>query len=271
MGMSFRYIMVTHWDDHWDRLRNNETHFSKGMLKGKMSLSRIKDYTPTLFIKLNKNTREVEAAWEGETYDFKEEVNRIKFKVKIFRKLEKLPQKYASYNEGWYLEYFEELPSLVPDELIIYPPFIYILERSGDWGEFESYTYLLLKLLGIHEIHKFGKQKGLPDGFFKFRNLVVMYDSTLEKGFEESKRTQVRNYINQLKQNEIRLGNKTVSIIGCKKQVWIITRGTTRVLGRVDDIVVKEVSITDLIHTYKDRILKESVDEVWLEKRLEEI
>ena len=98
-----------------------------------------------------------------------------------------------------------------------------------------------------------------------------MYDSTLEKGFEESKRTQIRNYINQLKQNEIRLGNKTVSIIGCKKQVWIITRGTTRVLGRVDDIVVKEVSITDLIHTYKDRILKESVDEVWLEKRLEEI
>jgi len=79
-----------------------------GMLKGKMSTEKIRDHTPTLFIKLNERTGEIEGVWEGETYDFRIEHDRdrISFKVEIYKELqpEDLPLKYHRYREGWYIE-----------------------------------------------------------------------------------------------------------------------------------------------------------------------
>lgn len=41
---------------------------------------------------------------------------------------------------------------------------------------------------------------------------------------------------------------------GFTKQVWIITRGVTQLQRRVDSIQVSEVSVTDLIRLYTERL-----------------
>lgn len=160
--MSLRYIMVTHWDDHWDNLPNNETYFTKGMLRGNMNVNKIRENTPAIFIKKDKQTRKPEKTWEGIVYGFKVEKDRIRFKVKIDREIH-IPSEYMEYSEGWYVEGVEEG---IPHEAINYPPFFYILNTTNDYNEFEKYTCSLLKLLGIHQIFRYEKQRGQPDGFF---------------------------------------------------------------------------------------------------------
>jgi len=45
---------------------------------------------------------------------------------------------------------------------------------------FEEYTYYLLRLVGINKIYRYENQRGSTDGFFVFKNLIVIYDTTLE-------------------------------------------------------------------------------------------
>jgi hypothetical protein len=79
--------MVTHWPNHWDNLPHNETYFTKGMLKQGMTIDRIRENTPTIFIKVNKQTKTPEKAWEGNVYNLRVEENRIFFKVKINKEI----------------------------------------------------------------------------------------------------------------------------------------------------------------------------------------
>lgn len=261
--------MVTDWKEYWDQLPNGQAYYTKNMFKGKMNIEKIKDCTPTLFIKINKSTGKFEKMWKGFVYNFKIEANKIKFKVKIDGEVENFPQKYLDYSKGWYIEEIEEE---IPCDLIFFPPFLYILEKTNDWEKFEEYTYVLLKMVGIHKIIKFKKQKGTADGFFKIRNFAVIYDCTLKGEFENEKKQQIKNYLNQLKQSEIKFENKTtINIQNCTKQVWIITRGTNRIIEKVDDITIKEIPVCDIIKIFKERLLKENVDEIWLEKELREI
>ena len=39
-----KYIMVTHFDNHWDNLPNNETSYSIGMLRKGLNLPKIKEF-----------------------------------------------------------------------------------------------------------------------------------------------------------------------------------------------------------------------------------
>ncbi len=48
--------MVTHWANHWDNLPNNETYFTKGMLRRGMTQEKIRNNTHTVFIKKNKQS-----------------------------------------------------------------------------------------------------------------------------------------------------------------------------------------------------------------------
>lgn len=258
--------MVTHWANHWDNLPNNETHFTRGMLKSGMSIDKIRENIHTIFIKKSKQTRKPEKAWEGSVYGFRVEKDRIYFKVRIDREIN-VPLEYMEYPEGWYAEGIEEE---MPFETVNYPPFFFILNVTNDYNEFEKYVHNLLRLLGIHQIFKFKKQKGQPDGFFKFGNLAVIYDATLESTFEKTKETQINNYCGQLKAGSITYMNRTIDISHCSKHVWIVTRGTPRILKRIDDVTVKEVTVSKLIKVYHERI-KKDLDETELETALKNI
>lgn len=151
------------------------------------------------------------------------------------------------------------------------PSFFNKLLSTHEWKEFERYTYYLLKLLGIQTAYKFldEQQAGKADGFFKFGNLAVIYDCTLDnQGVEERKREQIINYCNRLKQGSIELsGATTVEFQNHQKQVWIITRGTSRRIKLVNDIEVKEVSIQDIMSLYQER-LKNAVSDQLLEIKM---
>lgn len=271
--MKYRYIMVTHWANHWDRLTGNQTYYTFRTLKNDISF--LKETwkggqpVPTIFIKLNENTKVPERAWEGYTSDFKidSKRKRIYFRVKIEKEVQ-VPFKYRNLREGWYTEKFEEV---VSESAILFPPFFYIMRKTSSWDEFEEYVYYLFKLLGIHNIYKYEKQRGAPDGFFKFGNLAVVYDATLERDFEESKRDQINNYCNLLKSGRIQYQTITVDVSNCRKQVWIITRGlSSRIIREQDEVTVKEVPIDELIKIYQKRI-EDNLKEVELEDELKNI
>jgi len=258
--------MVTHWSSNWDRLPNNETRFSKKMLKRGVSVDKIREDTPTIFIKKNEQTKRPGRAWERSVYGFRVKEHSIYFKVKINREIS-VPSAYMDYQEGWYAESIEEE---VPLKALNYPLFFYILSMTNDYNEFEKYVYSLLKLLGIHQIFRCERQRGQPDGFFKLGNLAVVYDATLEDAFERVKEAQMDNYCSQLRTGRLTHVNRVIDVSSCSKQVWIITRGIPRVLKRVDDVTVKEVTIIELIKVYSDRVEKD-MDEAELEAVLRDI
>lgn len=279
--MEKKYIMVTHWENHWDKLPNNETHYTTRMLRRnlttneKLDINKIlenkSEKIPTIFVKLNENTKELEKAWEGYTYNFRisEDKSRIYFKVHIYREIEP-PEKIRELREGWYADYanIDYEHESIFDKTAIYPPVFYFLAKATYGKEFEELVYYLLKLLGIHDIIKFERQRGHPDGFFKFRNLAVVYDATLEHDFEKSKSQQIENFCSSiLKRGEINYGRTSFRFSELRKEVWIITKNVSRVIRKVDNITVKEVSVFDLIELYEER-LRQNLMEDEFEARL---
>jgi cold shock CspA family protein len=142
----------------------------------------------------------------------------------------------------------------------------------SDPAEFEDYTFMILRLLGIHSLYQYDKknQAGRADGFFIIGSLAVMYDCTLRNTFEEHKKEQIENYVNKLKNSQItidfRLTNgdirkKTLQIQGKNCQVGIITKNNTRELYDVDGIRVKEVAVQDLMNVFNKRLYSDAFEE----------
>lgn len=131
-----------------------------------------------------------------------------------------------------------------------------------------------MKLLGIQSAYHFlgERQAGKPDGFFKFGNLAVIYDCTLDRDrIEEVKRDQIINYCNRLKQGSIEVSGKTTEeFYNHIKQVWIVTQGTSRKIKVVNNIEVKEISVRDIMAVYQERLTTNMSDQA-LELRLANI
>ena len=275
--MEKKYIMVTHWRDHWDKLPNNETHYTTRMLREdlvtneKLDINKILEdkskKIPTIFVKINEDTKELEKAWKGYTYDFRISEDKIYFKVQVSREF-KPPEKIRKLREGWYVDIEQEYEhESIFEKTAVYPPVFYFLAKVTYGKEFEELVYYLLKLLGIHDIIKFERQRGHPDGFFKFRNLAVVYDATLEYDFEKSKSQQIENFCSILKRGEIKYKRTSFRFSELRKQVWIITKNVSRVIQKINDIIVKEVSVYDLIELYEQR-LRQNLMEDEFEARL---
>ncbi|MDZ7995333.1 MAG: hypothetical protein RM022_010610 [Nostoc sp. EfeVER01] len=144
--------------------------------------------------------------------------------------------------------------------------------KLSDSAEFEDYVFMVLRLLGIHNLYQYDKknQAGRADGFFIIGSLAVMYDCTLRKNFDEYKKDQIENYVNKLKNSQmtidIRLTDgggkkKTLQIQGKNRQVWIITQENTRELYDVDGIRIKEISVQDLIQIFNKRLYSDAFEE----------
>ncbi|OUL35531.1 hypothetical protein BV372_10805 [Nostoc sp. T09] len=147
-----------------------------------------------------------------------------------------------------------------------------LIEQIKSSDEFEDAVFSLLRLIGIHAVYQYSReaQAGRADGFFILENLAVMYDCTLRDSFEEYKKDQIENYINKLS-NKSQLtietrradggrGSKTLQIQGKSRQVWIITRGSTREILDFDGIKVKEIAVKDLIAIATKRCKQLSYD-----------
>lgn len=139
---------------------------------------------------------------------------------------------------------------------------------------FEDYVAFLLKLMGIPDVHPVPRTNagGMFDGLFKLQGVEIVYDCTLHTEFEHFKKEQIDNYINKIKQSSITVNARTVSLnASATKQIWVITNGArSRILQCVDDIYVKEICVSDLLHILQKR-LNHSYTGLELASRLREL
>ena len=261
-----RYIMVTNWDNHWDKLPEEKTRYRKKMFKGSMCIEKLEDNTSAIFIKRNKGTKKFERAWEGKVTAINPDGENISFNVNLESEIE-CPAEYKGYTEGWYLE--EDYEKFKKDYDKFSPSFFSELKNTSDWSKFEEYVYSLIKCLGISDVYRFPQpQKGEADGFFLFEKIVVLYDCTLDDNFEDSKKTQIGNFCSQLGKDHIEYRSKKFTISDKKKSVWIITRGKARLLKEIDGIKIKEITVSKLIDLYKRRLTSDEYDSETLEREL---
>ncbi len=102
-----RYIMVTHWDGHWDSLDDNKSYYSVKMLQKGMTLDKIIENTPTVFVKLGKDGKSFKKAWTGLVFNIRKFRDNIYFNVKLERETG-VPEKYKMLAEGWHVEFGNE-------------------------------------------------------------------------------------------------------------------------------------------------------------------
>jgi cold shock CspA family protein len=160
--------------------------------------------------------------------------------------------------------------------------YINSLVLTNNTNEFEDCVFLLLRLIGINSLYQYDKknQAGKADGFFIISNLAVMYDCTLRNSFQEHKKDQIENYVNKLEGSQLsfdlRLSEgksrqKTLKIDGKSKQVWIITKNSSREITDYGNIKVKEVSVYNLVSLLKFKLDSDTIEEYDLAIRLSTI
>ena len=122
---------------------------------------------------------------------------------------------------------------------------------------FEDYTNIILKML-VTEIYPIPQQNqaGMFDGLFKIKNLEVIYDCTLSSNYEDYKREQIHNYAAKLEQTSLTVNGKEISLSkNSDKQIWIITKGSTKKIREINDIRVEEVDIHSLINEIEKKFI----------------
>ena len=131
---------------------------------------------------------------------------------------------------------------------------------TNDPTKFEDYTHNALRLLGIHRAYKLPQfdQAGKADGFFTLGNLAVIYDCTLKSKYKEFKKQQIDNYCLQFTKGSLQINTNHMELVSNKQQqVWIITRGQSKILehfGHTTIVKVKEISVEDLKKLFLDRL-----------------
>jgi len=64
------------------------------------------------------------------------------------------------------------------------------------------------------------------------------------------------NFCSQLQMGSILINeqNTMQTFHECQKQVWIITRGSSRMISKHNNILVKEISVQDIMDLYLERL-----------------
>ena len=267
--------MVTNWVRHWDDLASrwgSSTLYTLPVIRDNLSNGPWPEEAVTLFIKRSKSN-EFEKSWIGITKNFRKDDNNgkpaIRFEVSDLQVID-CPVQFKSYSNGWHLNKETASLNFEPNDASVgsnLQPAFFDEMANCNWQLFEEHCFHLLRLLGIHDIHKFPQSdnRGKADGFFKFEKLSILYDATLETDFDTQKETQVDNYVNQLKGAQFNISSVRYTIKDTNKQVWIITRGAAvRNIRKEDDIKVKEIPYLKLIEVYHKRLNKEiGTEELW--------
>jgi hypothetical protein len=260
--MNKKYLMITNFSNHWDNIKRTTytTSFVSDEVKNHLA-----DHE-TLFVKIDSSSnKRIIKVWEGRVSNIIQTGNKISFDVIIAREIKEYIALDIDIKQP-YWRFYDEVKENVLDYA---PPFFEKLLTTKDWRYFEDETFKLLKLLGINNVFKFTNQRGEADGFFKFENLAVIYDTTLEDDFENKKKTQMENFCAQLQMGSILINeqNTIQTFHECQKQVWIITRGSSRIISKHNNILIKEISIVDIMDLYLERLDSQCTTDI-LENKL---
>ncbi len=101
------FMLVTHWENHWDELKNNITFYTKKLIPEQLlnNLSSANGVN-TYFVKIKeKDSSKVEHIYKGKIWNIEEEDEKVKFKIELEKKIKnfdilpiELPKK-----SGWYI------------------------------------------------------------------------------------------------------------------------------------------------------------------------
>jgi len=247
----FQFVMITKWKNHWDKLYSGRTHFTNPLIYLNQNTESIEGDVETLFIKQGDNNT-FEKSWIGKTCNFKKEEYKISFEVKNLESYDK-PCHFNVEKLGWYQVeggYFSKSKNIYE------PDFFKAMEKTTSAKEFEEYCFYLLKLIGIHNIHKIIDQAGRSDGFIVHGQLFAFYDATLNSDFVTYKEDQLDNFAGQLTKESIQFDGDRYTIRGNNRQVWVITRGArVREIRRVDGIKILEIPFYYFVRLYNQRLL----------------
>lgn len=263
--MNKKYLMITNFSTHWENVK--KTSYTTSYISDAVKSDLIE--RETLFVKIDSSSnKKILGMWEGKVSNFTHKDNKIYFDVVIAREIKDFSSYQIDIKQPFW-RFYEPKSSSQPIQCEYCPPFFDTLLLTKDWRYFEDETFKLLKLLGINNVFKFANQRGEADGFFKFENLAVIYDTTLEDDFEHKKKTQMENFCSQLQAGSIFINDQNTiqTFHDCQKQVWIITRGSTRILSKFNNILIKEIAIQDLMELYIERLDSQFTTDI-LENRL---
>ena len=98
-----KYVMVTDFDKHWDKIPGNFTSYSPKMVKQQPRGKNLSSGIETIFIKKLPESSNVEKAWIGKVNDIEKMPGKIFFRVQIDKEIE-CPEEYREYGNGWYIE-----------------------------------------------------------------------------------------------------------------------------------------------------------------------
>ncbi len=310
--MTYELIMVTDFRGHWhdgqttsyfSSMFYNVDEKTSQQEKKFQSAPTIEDLrpfnnAPTTFIKIaSQFNQKADEAWSGSVSGFRvDKIDKGKFlfevhidKKKPLDELEKEIWSSGCYiyevgeqaaTEGETFRYFKYSDTTKVQQPVILsaselrPPFFDLFPKCS-WQDFETYTYYLIRLLGIHQAGKFPSeaQAGKADGFFRIRGLIVMWDATIKTDFKDWKSEQIRNFCSKLfHENLLDLPKiETVDFSQYDKQVWIVIRSEQSYsINTIDGFLVKKVSVRDLIEIYEAR-LRDGFDERNLATKLSNI
>jgi len=57
------YVMITHWDKHWDKIES--TSYTERLIEFDLQSHKLVENAPTLFIKVEAKTHKIIGAWFG--------------------------------------------------------------------------------------------------------------------------------------------------------------------------------------------------------------
>lgn len=98
-----KYILVTDFEKHWDKLEQNFTSFPKQMLHRELMKAPLVDGTKTIFIKKKKWSGTIERCWIGTVRDIQFIGGKVYFRAEVLRE-EDCPIEYSSYPNGWFCD-----------------------------------------------------------------------------------------------------------------------------------------------------------------------
>ncbi len=113
-----KYVMVTDWREHWDRLPGGRASYTMKMFVPPMAAKHLKDGTRTTFLLFSKPPRKPLRAWTGKVtgieltgdsrpdnyrVGYSRSVPAVTFTVHLSREI-RFPSKHAALADGWYVE-----------------------------------------------------------------------------------------------------------------------------------------------------------------------
>ncbi len=262
------YIMTTIWDHHWDQIIGNRTRYTNNFIR--FPIENIVENMDTIFIRIYR-PQNTKRAWRGRISNIEKNSTDTYFKVHLDHEIA-IPLNIPNYSSGWYMHNgniettpiisnastasITSIPSVLSNNNLE-PGFFQLLRTTRDYRDFENYTATLLRVLGLNEVYTNPPQRqaGLPDGFFKIRNIEVIYDAKLNENYLNDSNQQISNYCHQLTEGNVNFGDISIKLNSDNdKFVWIITRGETGYIKTSNNVIVKEVNIETLFKLYNKRL-----------------